>query len=184
MKAGNLTFQRHKNMKTDIHRLMDDYRSQGIYSRTLQDVGVPEKAFVYHPVVEDSSSYIAINTVPAPKNTGVLPTTCPVLSDDLVPTIAIKADARGTFCLAAKTVKDFGLEHGDYVHVSVDKKTLNIKLSDSNYDSLDVIAKYKVDEYNNVRITSAVLKEIGGGNANNFYETTIHNDYILVKLDH
>jgi hypothetical protein len=165
--------ERHRDLKGTTHDEVDQYISQGLYQRTLRDVGAPTSAFVYHPAGTDASTY-----VPQQRNDGKPKAAPPVpVAAATVPSISSvpsnpdsdqvdsgrKTDARGTVSIPAYLTRQAGFNVRDVAYVCQQKDNgINILvIGKQPAAGCPVLAKYTVDENHNIRITHAQLTSGG-----------------------
>lgn len=151
----------HRAMKSEIHNFMQPYVQQGVYLKTLIDVGADTPAYVYHPINSDATTYVSLM-----HNSQMPP---PVHDGDLKEIRS--TDARGTLCIPAYMVRQIA-NSGDNLYVIA----MPEKLILSKQHVSDI--SYKIDEYCNARITEAQLKILN--NQGNEFEITKKNDTIVI----
>lgn len=172
----NIPTERHRDLKGTIHQEVDQYVGQGVYQRTLRDVGAPVQAFVYHPNGTNASSYVPHQRHDSPK-ASIVVTATPIVAtvpsisavddddDDNKDNIGRKTDARGTVSIPNYLVCQAGFNTGDVAYVVMQQSTQKstgfpctvLAVSKQAKAGSPVLTKYTVDNYNNIRITHAQL---------------------------
>jgi hypothetical protein len=75
-----LPVERHREMRGTIHDTLHTYLDNGLYQRSLQNVGAPEPAYVYYPQGGDPTKYVPLSRRDTPKQ-GVNPNDKPVTAN-------------------------------------------------------------------------------------------------------
>jgi len=172
--------ERHRDMKDTIHETMETYATHngGEYSRTLMDVGAPEKAFVYHHITNDPANYKALDRSQFDR-----PALTPTVPSQTTPDGAFHVDARGTLCALADDLRHIGAMPGmKIVAVAGNGK---VKLYTETFAQTLTFSKdepqteYTVDKYGNVRITQYTLRQANIGGVLYSFE---HNDSSITIL--
>lgn len=162
-KIAGIPGERHRELKDTIHDTLETYATHngGEYSRTLMDVGAPEKAFVYHRQQDDPYTlYKPLDRSQFQSAASV--TAAAVQQAVVVPTGAYRPDARVTLCVLAEHLRKIGAQPGNKVVVAASADQLTVYTKDKA-DAMTFAnpawnAEYTVDSYGNVRITKATLR--------------------------
>jgi hypothetical protein len=67
LKSQGLPFERHRDLKGDIHQEVSVALATGDYVQTLHDVGAPTRAFLYLPQGADPNDYVPQDRKDTPK---------------------------------------------------------------------------------------------------------------------
>ena len=67
LKSQGLPFERHRDLKGDIHQEVSIALATGDYVQTLHDVGAPTRAFLYLPQGADPNDYVPQDRKDTPK---------------------------------------------------------------------------------------------------------------------
>lgn len=177
-KERNIETMRHAHMGQAVHLALSGALGSGEYERSLQDVGAPEMAFVFHPRGTDSSHYPPIDLSKPPiESAPVADTlTAPVAATPAAPAApAAPAPAATSSDNTASLAKDrlnvptflskaAGFNAGDTVYVTDKDPTGVIQppclllLKESPPEPL---TDYRVAADGRIRITPATLKIAG-----------------------
>lgn len=65
--AQSLPRERHRNMRGEIHKTLQQFVDSGVYSQTLVDVGAPSRAFLYYPPSYDPTDYVPLDRKDKPQ---------------------------------------------------------------------------------------------------------------------
>ena len=170
-KKDGVPSERHRQMKRAIHSEMDSYISNGLYEKTLVDVGAGNPAFLYLPTGSDPDEYTprtrqdAKPTTPTP--------TGDVLSfvdddddddddeddgDDGNNSKARKGDKRGTLGVPNTFVRDAGFRQGQRVYAAAGTHGSKPALVLSKSGSAP-LTSYVVNDSDRVRVTEPVLRK-------------------------
>jgi bifunctional DNA-binding transcriptional regulator/antitoxin component of YhaV-PrlF toxin-antitoxin module len=167
---------RHRDVKNDIHKLLQPYVSQGLYLTELRDVGAAEKATVYFPDGTNVSNYAPLPrggssrfdmlgglVTPAPSQTAAPPQSSTAIGVTGYATSSSsinvgqaasqkthEPDGRGRICVPAELLRAAGLNVGDVANVAVE----NDKIIISAQTLTNTTAVYKVDVSNNIRLSA------------------------------
>jgi len=185
---------RHQHLRNDVHREISTYLNSGAYSRTLQDVGAPTPAFVYHPPGSDPSTYSPkprndANKPPATSQVAYTPPTSPVGQQfnsistdddegDGRDTGGRVPDARGTLTVPVPILAAAGIKPLETVYAtptqynSKDSLALSKRTLTGTGGAVDHATTYTVDSHGNVRVTGATLAQAkinGGGKTYDFH---------------
>lgn len=133
MKDQGQPFERHNDLKNDIHQCQQlaDASEYGDYTKTLVPIGNGHQAFLYHPTSFDASSWVpTVGTpdsapTPAPALTNSLaaaglPPALPAAStdgDDDGDDGSYNTDYRGRLMIPVQFMRDLGLKAGNTVYV-------------------------------------------------------------------
>lgn len=200
--ASSLSPPRHREIKNDVHRVLDTHLQNGNYKRDLRDVGAPTPAFVYYPVGSDPSTYVSgVNgavaapvvsaVVNAPVSSVNTPLNTPVQStvdddDGDGKDVGRGCDARGSLCVPTFMLRQVGLKPDDSAVVSMENinNSVRILVGKDVPASATQLTSYTVDYHGNVRITQTPLSAAFGSDANNNpkYDFEVVGDKVLVKL--
>lgn len=174
---------RHRDVKADIHDLVKPYVQQGLYQQELRNVGAPEKALLYFPDGADPDSYKPLARgggqnqrfdILSGMGTAPQPTVTPVPQSS--PTSrAHEPDSRGRICVPASLLRSAGLHPGDVAHVAVDNNRVVISATAMK----DLIACYKVDKDNNLRLSASIAEKANLTNKD--YEFTGDSQRVIVS---
>jgi len=190
--AFDPTQHRHRHLRNDVHREISTYLTSNVYNRTLQDVGAPTPAFVYHPPGSDPSTYTPRlqhdTPQPAtPSQVAYTPPTSPVASQfnslstddegDAQDTTGRTPDARGTLTVPVPVLAAAGINPLETVYASPTQYNSKdaVALSKQPFvgatGPVDPATTYTVDSHGNVRITQHTLQKCninGGGKTYDF----------------
>ena len=169
-KSRNLPEERHRDIKGAIHQAMDKYVSGGLYEQTLHDVGAPTKAFLYHPPNFDPNNYTPC-TRSNPSNDNKI-------NDNKI--LGKKPDLRKRVCVPATILRKAGFSVGDTIYCLKGNDNFLVL---TNKDSMNVLAKYIVDNYCNVRISKKTWQAAISPSANSFDFQKNNNNQIYVSAN-
>lgn len=193
------TCHRHQHLKDDVHKVVESHVASGEYSRNLQDVGAPSKAFVYFPAGGDPSTYVPLTRTdsPAPVSNdpytinvpgvgqahavaSVVPTNTPDSNTGDGLDYGRTPDARGCLTVPANLLRAAGFQHNDSAFVvSGQDAAGKPQLTVTKDSSLNHRAVYTVDIDCRVRITKSVLDYAGF--ASQTYDFVGDSDKVYVK---
>lgn len=188
-KTAGETPERHRHMKNDVHKEMQNYLNSGIYTKSLWDVGAPSKAILYYPTGSNPAVYLPqrrtrVPQTPAPTTAAVVSATpsvsasssCPV--GQLIAPAKKKpiaknkpnssqnrvADGRGTVTVPTVFVKAVGLQPKEKAYVYKDTLADGspvVTVSKQQISGKTLITSYTVDDSSNIRVTLHTLKAAG-----------------------
>ena len=130
VKAKGVTL-RHREMKEFIHAAIYRQRSRS-YTRTLIDVGAPERAWVYHPMSKNPHSFQALDrggnnaTDSSPDSASKFHSRnlTPLADSDTPPSTAadgrLGCDAEGNLTIPSSELAKLGIGPGETVHIQSD----------------------------------------------------------------
>ncbi len=164
----------HFAMKVPIHDIMTDVIDDGGagYEKTLVNTG-SFTTFVYHPASEDPQTYKKVQT-----DTSQVQTSTPVIGygNPTKPVVkkvnhigsngrVVNVDGRGRACVPVKNLREGKMKTGDLVTVLTKKNCILMYPHTDGQKADSNVKTYKVDRDNNVRLSSAVLRNAGLQNA-------------------
>jgi hypothetical protein len=190
-KAQGIPTERHRDLKNTIHAEVEQYVQNGVYEKTLHDVGAPIPAFVYHPTGTDVNTYVpltrndpaAVTPAPAPVRTmgvGKVVTPVPSISSVASPTTPTTTtttsnpnrgnttnripDGRGTVSVPNALVRKVGFHTGDVAYVVSESNASGVPtlvIGKQPKAGCPMKGNYTVDHGDNIRITYGQLVACG-----------------------
>jgi hypothetical protein len=163
--------ERHRHMKRVIHQEVEAYVSNGLYEKTLVDVGAGSPAFLYHPDGTDPNQYTPRTRKDAKPAT--TPTSGNVISDTAVDdddeddddddnsngkSKARKGDKRGTLGVPNAFVRDAGFRKGQRVFAIAGAHDGEPALVLCKNASAP-LTSYVVNDSDRVRVTAYILRK-------------------------
>jgi len=154
-------------MKEEVHNYYNAGNSEfsDSYNRTLRPVTGGKKAYVFHHVEDDPTTYQPLDRVAADPDVRVDLTTpanidIPIADeeDEDEDEENYNPDKLGRLRIPSKVLKEYGLQAGDMVNLGVDSLAQVTVISKNGGDFNPIsgvfskVFRYKVDQYNNVRI--------------------------------
>jgi len=189
--------ERHRQMKSVIHHAMEQFVSSNVYQQTLQDVGAPAQAIVYHPFGVDPTNYQPrerndrnVNAM-TPQTTNTATVTSATVDNsndndnDLSNNSGRHGDKRGTLTVPCYLLRAAGFNPRDtaYIYNEVDDNGSNVLVVSRNLSSgRTAIGTYTVDDHTNVRVTSFQLDASGvREDESTTYDFDGHKEKVYIK---
>jgi len=190
-KKEGVPVERHRQMKGTIHTEMDNYVANGLYEKTLVDVGAGSPAFLYHPTGSDPDDYTPRTRRDAKPTTK--PTTPPAnvlglsIADDddddeddgdTSNSKNRKGDKRGTLGVPNVFVRNAGFQQGQRVYASSGNHNGKPALVLCKNCSAP-LTSYVVNDCDRVRVTAYILRKCQVFSKEG-YEFTCKGDEVVV----
>lgn len=165
----------HSSIKGDIHSAMLPMLQVGTYQRTLQHIGAPTPAFVYHPQGVDPSQYQS-SVVQQPQQTATIPAVSSNDGDqDDNGGKVHQLTQYGRLTVPNSLMKSVGFKPGDVAYIS---QTGGLRVLTSN-DRGTILGSYVVDEDTNIRILKHALAAGGLDITKSFAFSVEGNDIVI-----
>lgn len=173
---------RHKEIKNDVHKEMAQHLD-GDWNKSLQDVGAPVKAFVYHPFMSDPETYEPRKQTTVDGQATPQTSTASVPSDDsTVATVsssdAFAVDGRSRLLIPTNFMQYLGVKAGDDVKIYKELDFLVISVKDQQ---LRELASLKVDNHGYLYLSPKVLNQGDFGDVQSFGVETANDTVEVTK---
>lgn len=205
--AQGLPRERHRNMRGEIHKTLQQFVDSGVYEQSLVDVGAPSRAFLYYPPNYDPSSYVPLDRQDKQSQQAAQTVTSSVASTppradyvsgsglssvsnvsddddegDEQDTTGKKGDARGTVAVSAQVLRAAGFQKDDiaYACPNVRNGENVLVLAKQVPAGLSKQTSYTVDHGNNIRVTAYTLEKAGLDGSKG-YDFERDGDQVIVK---
>lgn len=175
-KEKNCTIdERHRDLKNDVHNLVEQYVQNGIYQKELWDVGAPTRAFLYFPNGGNPKAYCPIDRPNTKAATVAQSSAQADPNDGDCVDIGRKPDSRGCVTVPCYMLRVVGFLHKDTAYVYANQNNVSI----SKVDKGNSVATYTVDYHNNVRISQQTLAK--ANIAGKTYDFKVENNEVIVE---
>jgi bifunctional DNA-binding transcriptional regulator/antitoxin component of YhaV-PrlF toxin-antitoxin module len=175
MKDQGQPFERHNDLKNDIHQCQQlaDASEYGDYTKTLVSIGNGHQAFLYHPTSFDASTWVPTVGTPDSAPTPAPALTASLAAAGLTPALpaastdsdgdnddgddgSYNTDYRGRLMIPVQFMRDLGLKAGNTVYVVSEQD--EVTLSSTNGGT----AKSRLVERNgDIRVLTTELQAAG-----------------------
>jgi hypothetical protein len=161
LKSQDLPFERHRDLKGDIHQEVSACLATGNYVQTLHDVGAPTRAFLYLPQDADPNDYVPQDRKDTPK---------------------ADAGASQTQAVAGTAAKPFASQDDDDKGSGLRRTIVGVTDQKSDDDEGDEVdSGRKPDARGTVCVPNHVLRAAGFGHRDVVYVTNDNGNVKLVK---
>lgn len=151
----------HNEVKKVVHKLYDSGVMGPDYTRSVAvNLNVSPQPFLYHPMSADPTQYGQVQSDPndAVASNGATSDDSDGDDEEDEP---YGVDGRNTLCIPSMFLRALGFKNGDTAYISLD--TMGNSLVVTKKPLANLLSRYTVDSYDNVRITQYVLQRGGIG---------------------